>query len=421
MKSATLTINGIKIESESGINLLQAAQNAGIYIPTLCYHPDLPAFKDLTPVQHIYQGSVKLETTPAEEYKGCGLCLVDIKGQGIQTACTAAVTDDMIVQTDTEEVEKLRRQNLAIILADHPHECLFCPQHEGCDLQQCSMNVPKEERCCPKFNMCELRKVGEYIGGKFDIARWKPKNLPIVENEPLFRRDYNLCIGCTRCVRACNDLFGAGALGYISVSGKVSIGMLGPSAIDSGCKFCGACVEVCPTGALSDKDIKWAGREAALVPCRNACPVGIDIPRYVDLIAKGKFAEAAAKIREKVSFPAVLGRVCFHPCEDKCRRKAINDSICINQLKRFAIGNGDKSPEEKNKAVRNTGKKVAIIGSGPAGLTAGYYLNRLGHTVNVFEALPVPGGMLRVGIPEHRLPREILDKEIKDIVHAGVE
>ncbi len=421
MNSVSLTIDGKKIEAEAGTSLLLAAQQAGIYIPTLCYHPDLPSFSDSGPARYIYRGSLKLEATSDEAYQGCGLCLVEIGGGSIQTACNTPVSDGLIVQTDTSGVHELRNRNLAAILANHPHECLFCPQREGCDLQQCSMNVPKEERCCHKFNDCELRRVVEYIGHKPDIARCMPGESLVAEDEPLFKRDYHLCINCTRCVRICTNLFGAGALGYVSIDGKVSVGMLGPSAIESGCKFCGACVEVCPTGAFGDKDIKLAGQEAALVPCRNACPAGIDVPRYVSLIAQGKFAEAASTVREKVPFPMVLGRVCFHPCEDVCRRGAVNDSICINMLKRFAAQYHAGLFDEKSQVTTGAEGKVAIIGSGPAGLTAGYYLARLGRSVTVFETLPEPGGMLRTGIPEYRLPREVLDKEIESIKNTGVE
>jgi len=421
MKLVNLTIDGIKIEAEEGLNVLQAAQRAGIYIPALCYHPDLPSFKDLTPAQYVYQGSVRFEATSAEEYEGCQLCLVEIEEEGLQTACTTTVRDNMIIQTNTSEIQERRGEKLAAILANHPHECLLCPQREGCDLQQCSMNVPEEERCCPKCSVCELRKVAEYVGVKSDIPRYKPGRLRVVEDEPLFKRNYNLCIGCTRCVRVCKDVCGVGALGYLLVGGEVFAGMLGPSAKDSACRFCGACVEVCPTGALSDKDIKWAERETALVPCQNTCPAGIDIPHYVNLIAKGRFAEAAATIREKVPFPAVLGRVCFHPCEDACRRNAVNDAISIKELKRFVSEFDIGLQTRTYKVGIKTGKKVAIIGSGPAGLTAGYYLAKLGHSVTVFEALPEPGGMLRVGIPKYRLPREILDKEIEEIKYAGVK
>ena len=420
---ANLIIDGMKIEAAEGQNILQAAQRAGIYIPALCYHPDLPSFKDSTPSPQIYQGSVKLEATSAEVYQGCQLCLVEIEGEGLKTACTTPVKDGMVIQTSTPEIQERRREKLAAILLDHPHECLLCPQREGCDLKRCSMNVPEEERCCAKFNVCELRKVTEYIGGKLKLSRYKPGNLAIVEDEPLFIRNYNLCIGCTRCVRICKEVLGVGALGYLLDSGKVLTGMLAPSAEDSYCRLCGACVEVCPTGALLDKDIKWAERETALVPCRNACPAGIDVPRYVNLIAKGKFAEAVATIREKVPFPAVLGRVCFHPCEDVCRRGAVNEPISIKELKRFAAEH-DTIPQGNGhvKSIPPTGKKVAIIGSGPAGLTAAYYLSELGHQITIFEALPELGGMLRVGIPQYRLPREILDKEIQRIINqVGID
>ncbi len=155
-------------------------------------------------------------------------------------------------------------------------------------------------------------------------------------------------------------------------------------------------------------------------PCQNTCPAGIDVPRYIREIGKGNFGEAVAVIREKVPFPAVLGYVCVHYCESKCRRDQLEQSIAIKELKRFAADNDDGTWKNNLKKAPPTGKKVAIIGSGPAGLTTAYYMARLGHEVFVFEALPVKGGMLRVGIPQYRLPAEVLDKEIKEIEDVGV-
>lgn len=155
-------------------------------------------------------------------------------------------------------------------------------------------------------------------------------------------------------------------------------------------------------------------------PCQNACPTRIDVPRYIRLIAEGKYSKALAVIREKVPFPATLGYVCLHFCEAKCRRYQLDESLAIRALKRFAAEHDDGSWKQNSKVASPTGKKVAIVGSGPAGLTTGYYLAKLGHEVTVFEALPVAGGMMRVGIPEYRLPREILDKEIEEIKAAGV-
>jgi NADPH-dependent glutamate synthase beta subunit-like oxidoreductase len=165
-----------------------------------------------------------------------------------------------------------------------------------------------------------------------------------------------------------------------------------------------------------DKD--W---QEAAVPCQNACPAGINIPLYVYLIGEGKFQEALAIIREKVPFPGTLGRVCIHPCEEACRRSALNDPISIKFLKRFVADRDYGFWKDFSKKRPATGKKVAIIGSGPAGLTAGYYLAKAGHTVTVFEQFSKAGGMMRVGIPDYRLPPQVLDLEIDTIKQAGVE
>lgn len=157
-------------------------------------------------------------------------------------------------------------------------------------------------------------------------------------------------------------------------------------------------------------------------PCRAACPAGIDVPRYIRLIGDGKYDQAAAVVREKVPFPSVCAYVCRAPCESKCRRGTLRDQpIAIEALKRFAVDHAGKMDTLKPSA-QATGKRVAVIGSGPAGLTAAYYLKKVcGHETTVFEALPQPGGMMRVGIPSYRLPRELLDREIQEIKRAGVD
>ena len=156
-------------------------------------------------------------------------------------------------------------------------------------------------------------------------------------------------------------------------------------------------------------------------PCSHTCPAGVDVPRYIRFISQGQFDQALAVIREKIPFPSVCGRVCPHPCEAKCRRGLLDDSIAIRVLKRFAAERGNGLWKMRAKIAPATGKQVAIIGSGPAGLTAAYYLAKRGHTVTVFEALPEPGGMMRYGIPEYRLPREVLAEEIEEIRSVGVD
>ena len=159
----------------------------------------------------------------------------------------------------------------------------------------------------------------------------------------------------------------------------------------------------------------------AKAPCSHTCPAGVDVPRYIRFISNGQFDEALAVIREKIPFPSICGHVCPHPCEAKCRRGQIDEAIAIRVLKRFAAESGNGLWKERAKMAPATDKRVAIVGSGPAGLTAAYYLAKQGHAATVFDALPEPGGMMRYGIPQYRLPREVLAEEIEEIRNTGVD
>jgi len=154
-------------------------------------------------------------------------------------------------------------------------------------------------------------------------------------------------------------------------------------------------------------------------PCRLACPAGIDIPRYIRLIADGKFNEALAVIREKIPFASVCGRTCFAPCESSCNAGLLSEPVSIRALKRFVAEQA--TVVEKSPRNRQTGKSVAIIGAGPAGLTAAYYLAKLGHTITAFEASSQAGGMLFTGLPPFILPRDVLQSEIDTILSLGME
>jgi len=203
------------------------------------------------------------------------------------------------------------------------------------------------------------------------------------------------------------------------------------------CTGCGTCAEKCPVSVPSEFDEKLGTRKAVYrhfpqavpltfvidkkdpAPCRLACPAEINVQGYVQLIGQGKYLEAVQLIMERAPFPGVLGRVCPRFCEAACRRKEVDSSIAIRELKRFAADrvNLEDIPLP---AIEEKPEKVAVIGSGPAGLTVAYYLRLKGYGVTIFEALPVVGGMLRVGIPAHRLPREVLDREIANILRLGV-
>ena len=159
--------------------------------------------------------------------------------------------------------------------------------------------------------------------------------------------------------------------------------------------------------------------KAPRAPCQSACPAETDAGRYVGLIAAGRYDEAYAVAAEVNPFPSVCGWICTAPCEAACRRGTLDEPISIRTLKRFAAEHGTLPPV--GPPSRKRGERVAIVGGGPAGMSAAYYLARLGYAVTVFEAMPVPGGMMAIGIPEYRLPRKVLREEIDRIVGLGVD
>jgi NADH-quinone oxidoreductase subunit F len=167
------------------------------------------------------------------------------------------------------------------------------------------------------------------------------------------------------------------------------------------------------------RSMKETGSSAPKAPCQVACPAGTDAGRYVGLIGAKRYDEAYAVAAEVNPFPSVCGWICTAPCESVCRRGVLDEPIAIRTLKRFAAEHGRLPPVAPPAETRS--EKVAIVGGGPAGMSAAYYLARLGYPVTVFEAMPVPGGMMAIGIPSYRLPRDVLQDEIARIVGLGVD
>jgi len=211
------------------------------------------------------------------------------------------------------------------------------------------------------------------------------------------------------------------------------------------CNACGDCEAVCPVQLPDEFNQGLAPRKvihklypqtipnfytidkSALPPCRMTCPASVNVQGYVALIAQRKFKEAVELIKQRHPLPSVCGRVCHHPCEFECNRQEIDEGVAVNSLKRFAADHERQRRKDEGEGAalppiaEEKGKRVAVVGSGPAGLAAAYDLAQAGYGVTIFEAAPVPGGMLRLGIPEYRLPKDVLQEEIDDLLAAGIE
>ena len=266
-----------------------------------------------------------------------------------------------------------------------------------------------------------------------------------------FYFDQARCTGCFTCAVACKDWHDtpAGPANWMRILYREDgrFPKIFVSHVASPCYHCTepVCAFVCPNEAITkreedgivviDRDKCREEKTCGIIsesemgpdylygegeaPCQVACPAHLYIPAYIALIAKGKHKEALDLIRQRMPLPSVCGRVCLHPCETACRRKEVEEPVAIMALKGFVT---DYVPQELPERLPQTQEdRVAIVGSGPAGLAAAYDLIRTGYGVTVFESLPIAGGMLSVGVPEHRLPREVLKRDMDYIEALGVE
>lgn len=231
MKNIKLTIDGIEVEAKAGMTVLEAARAAGIYIPTLCYHPDL------------------------EPYGGCRLCVVEIeKMRGLPASCTTPVTDGMVVHTETPALDNVRRTAIRLLMADHDGDCLTCSQNGHCELQQ----------------------VAAYLGITHQPFRKTTLPRPVDSSNPFFNLDRGKCILCARCVRTCAEVTGNSAIGLAYRGFQTRVATFNDGLIaDSVCQSCGECIAHCPTGALSLKESRMPTREV-LTTCPY-CGVGCQI------------------------------------------------------------------------------------------------------------------------------------------------
>lgn len=224
----------------------------------------------------------------------------------------------------------------------------------------------------------------------------------------------NACFGHGSCVRACP--FGAITLGPEQL----------PIVNGELCRGCGRCVEVCPNGVIAIEGLttRLLGlnqTDQCLAPCQQKCPAQIDIPLFLRNLQAKRLKTALAIIKDRNPFPLTCGRVCPHTCENICRRNIADEGVAINLLERF-LGEQERAFGRRLTVDRaaDTGFKIAVVGSGPAGLACAYFLRRLGHHPTIFEAQAEPGGMLRYGIPEYRLPQSVVDWEVNGILELGI-
>ncbi len=258
-----LTIDGREVVCRDGVTILEAARGAGISIPSLCDHPDL------------------------EPFAGCRICLVEVSGRrDFAPACATRVEEGQVVRTRTPEIVALRKKILEFVLAQHPYACLVCPEKKTCDdLKSTIRKTGEVTGCvlCPENGGCELQKVADEVGLEKVELPASYRNLEVRKGDPFFDRDYNLCILCGRCVRVCEEVRGASVLSFIQRGGRTEVSTaFDRPLLDSGCRFCGACVDVCPTGALVERAIRpqpQATRSAAVVCpfCGQGCMLALGI------------------------------------------------------------------------------------------------------------------------------------------------
>ena len=259
MGSISLTIDGQIVEVQEGTTVLEAARKAGITIPTICAH------KDLNP------------------YGACRICVVEIEGvRGFPTSCTTPATPGMQVTTQSERLTELRNRTLELMFSGHPNSCLVCVHREACEkYRPTATKAARSTRCgfCANRDECDLRAMALKAGSNELHLPTLYASYNLEREDPFMDRDYNLCVLCGRCWRICEKIHGQPAISIINRGKWARIGTaFDKSHVFSGCTFCGACIDICPTGTLTDRFARWQGKPEQEIPSTCLlCPEGCSV------------------------------------------------------------------------------------------------------------------------------------------------
>ena len=405
----TFKIDGRDVVAKRGQTILQAAMDQDIYIPYLCYYPKMKP-----------QGS-------------CRACMVEVEANGRKmtvASCTTPPMPDAEVTTNSAAVQDLRRNVIELLMTEHPHGCLTCHRIELCGPQDiCQRHVTVTDRCtiCPKNERCELKDTVRLV--ELDLRtplNYHRRDLPIHSDDPFYDRDYNLCIVCSRCVRVCDEVRFDTALTLTSRSGVALVGTAhGTSLLESGCEFCGACVDVCPTGSLTERNYKWEKSVKEVTTVCTNCPVGCQMIAEVNKFGK------VVRFKADLAGAANNGQACM---TGKFGYEYTNDS---SRLKRpYVREDGILRKASWNEALEKiktglggwSSDEVAVITS-PRGSNEDQYLavklaKSVLNTANIDSALNNDSAMLsrlelRLGAGAATNPIWNLEKSKSLLVVAG--
>jgi len=371
----TALINGEPVKVPRGKTILDAAIQNSIFIPTLCHLENL------------------------KSYGGCRLCVVDIKGRkGYPTACTTPIEAGMEIKTKTPGIQKLRREILELTLSEHPYTCLVCKDKKECgEFMHSTRKAGTITGCnfCTSNGDCELQDLIDYLDLKdvrYPIAY---RGIPPVKDNPFYDLDYNLCIHCGRCVRICNEERNSRVLAFIERGNSTIVGTaFAESQADAGCEFCGACVDVCPTGSISEKMGKWAGlpdksTETTCTLCSLGCTMNVNTRQGRVINIGPKPGERMNPHQLCIRGKFLLGDITHHPSR-------ITTPLIRRKDKWVEVSWDEAINYTASKLEKYRGNGFGMLGSNQDTIEENYSLQKFSYDIMKTENIDLLSGSLDV-------------------------